>query len=324
MKSICLWLSALLGSISGAAFAQETARTPWGDPDLQGTYTTDNWIGVPFQRPERYGESELLPEAEYAARVDANDEQIEKDLAPEPESEFSTDDPASINAPRHWLERAEMPARANSLVVDPPNGRLPALTPEGERMQAERRRQLRNPPQSYTDFSIYNRCITRGLTGSIIPVIYGNGTEIHQAPGLVVIRNEMIHEARLIPLDGGPHAPAAIKMWMGDSRGRFEGDTLVVETTNFTDQMGIGSNGGGAVHSEDMRLVERFRRVAEDLIHYEFTVIDPAIYSAPWTARFELFAKPGYEIYEYACHEGNLGLANMLSAARYEERIANP
>jgi len=312
----------LLGLAAAPALAQDVPRLPWGDPDLQGSYTTDNWIGVPFQRAERYGTNEYLPDAEYESKLSANDEQIAKDQAPEPESEFSPDDPSSINAPRHWLERADQPARANSLVIRPDNGRLPAMTPEGERFAAARRGQRRNPPESYTDFSIYNRCITRGLTGSIIPVIYGNGTEIMQVPGYVIIRNEMIHEARVIPLDGSPHADAGIRMWMGDSRGHFDGDALIIETTNFTDEMGIGSNGGGQVHSANMKLTERLERVSDDTVRYEFTVDDPAFYTEPWTVRFDLYAKPGYKIYEYACHEGNYGLANMLSAARADEAAA--
>ena len=144
-----------------------------------------------------------------------------------------------------------MPSRATSLVVDPPNGRLPELTPAGQQRLAERRaRRGRGLPASYTDFTNYDRCLTRGLVGSIVPVIYGNGTQIVQAPGVVVIRNEMIHEARVIPLDGSAHAGAGVHMWMGDSRGRFDGDTLVIETTNFTDRTGLGGNGNGAVHSE--------------------------------------------------------------------------
>jgi hypothetical protein len=175
-------------------------------------------------------------------------------------------------------------------------------------------------PASYTDFSNYDRCLTRGLVGSIVPVIYGNGTQIVQAPGVVVIRNEMIHEARVIPLDGSAHAGAGVRLWMGDSRGRFDGDTLVIETTNFTDRTGLGGNGNGAVHSDKLTLVERLRRIDTDTLRYEFTVNDPETYKRPWTAAFDLDSEPGYEIYEYACHEGNLGLANMLSAARAEER----
>jgi hypothetical protein len=316
------WLAAAMaGTVGWMAAAQDGPRTPWGDPDLRGTYTSDNSIGVPFERPTQYGERAALTDEEYAARVNSNEEQIAKDTNPLPESDFSAEDPSAINASRHWLERPDVPSRATSLVVDPPNGRLPELTPAGQQLLAERRaRRGRGLPASYTDFTNYDRCLTRGLVGSMLPVIYGNGTQIAQAPGVVVIRNEMIHEARVIPLDGSPHAGSGVRMWMGDARGRFEGDTLVIETTNFTDRTGLGGNGNGAVHSENMRLEERLRRVDADTVRYEFTVHDPEIYTRPWTAAFDLDSREGYEIYEYACHEGNLGLANMLSAARAEER----
>ena len=316
------WMMAACAAVATtAAGAQQAPRTAWGEPDLRGTYTSDNSIGVPFERPERFGERATLTDDEYAAKVNDNEEQIAKDQNPEPESEFSAEDPSAINASRHWLERPEVPSRATSLVVDPTNGRLPELTPAGQQRLAERRgRRGRGLPASYTDFTNYDRCLTRGLVGSIVPVIYGNGTQIVQAPGVVVIRNEMIHEARVIPLDGRAHAGEGVRLWMGDSRGRFEGDMLVIETTNFTDRTGLGGNGNGAVHSEDLELVERLRRVDADTLRYEFTVNDPATYTRPWTVAFDLDSRPGYEIYEYACHEGNYGLANMLSAARAEER----
>jgi hypothetical protein len=314
MNGAAAWLTAGFAAVSWTAIgAQDASRTPWGDPDLQGTYTSDNSIGVPFERPAQFG-----------ARAELTDEeQIAKDKNPEPESEFSAEDPSAINASRHWLERPDVPSRATSIVVDPPNGRLPELTAAGQQRVAERRAQRgRGLPASYTDFTNYDRCLTRGLVGSMLPVIYGNGTQIAQAPGVVVIRNEMIHEARVIPLDSGEHAGAGVRMWMGDSRGRFESDTLVIETTNFTDRTGLGGNGNGAMHSENLMLVEKLRRVDADTLRYEFTVNDPETYTQPWTAAFELDSRPGYEIYEYACHEGNLGLANMLSAARAEERAA--
>jgi hypothetical protein len=306
-----------------AAAHGDTSRTAWGDPDLRGTYTSDNSIGVPFERPPQFGTRAVLTDEEYERKVNANEEQIAKDQNPEPESEFSAEDPSAINASRHWLERPDVPARATSMIVDPPDGRIPALTPEGQERQAARRAQRnRGLPSSYKDFTNYDRCLTRGLTGSILPVIYGNGTQVLQAPGFVVIRNEMIHEARVIPLDDSPRPGAAVKLWLGVSRGRFEGDTLVIETTNFTDRTGIGGNGNGAVHSDALRLIERLTRVDEDTLRYELTVDDPATYTKPWTVRFDLDEKPGYEIYEYACHEGNYGLANMLSAARAEEKAA--
>jgi hypothetical protein len=319
-----LWMTAGLTAAAWvSANAEQGPRTAWGDPDFTGTYTSDNSIGVPFERPAEFGERAELTDEEYTARIDANEEQIAKDQNPLPESEFSAEDPSAINASRHWLERPDVPSRATSMVVDPPNGRLPELTGAGQARLAERRASRgRGLPASYTDFTNYDRCLTRGLVGSMLPVIYGNGTQIVQAPGVIVIRNEMIHEARVIPLDGSAHAGDGVRLWMGDSRGRFEGDTLVIETTNFTDRTGLGGNGNGAVHSEKLELVERLRRVDGDTLRYEFTVEDPETYTQPWTVAFDLDSRPGYEIYEYACHEGNLGLANMLSAARAEERAA--
>jgi len=304
-----------VGTVTAFAAAK---KTPWGDPDLQGTYTTDNSIGVPLQRPEQFGTRATLTDEEYAARVSANDVQVAKDKNPLPESEFG-EDSAANNAPRHWLERPAKPSRASSLIVDPPNGRIPALTPEGEkRAAAQRAERRRGLPASYKDFSNYDRCISRGVAASILPAIYGNGTKIEQAPGYVVIQNEMIHETRVIPLDGRPHVGAGVRSWMGDSRGHFEGETLVIETSNLNGRTGVG--GFGAVQSPDAKLIERLTRVDASAIRYDLTVDDPTIYTQPWTLRLNLDTKPGYEIYEYACHEGNYGLANMLSAARAQER----
>jgi hypothetical protein len=316
-----MFCSIALGLVATSPAAADSARTAWGDPDLQGTYTSDNSIGVPFERPQQFGARAVLTQEEYATRVDANDEQLAKDHDPRPETEFSTEDPAAINASRHWLERPDVPSHATSMVVVPEDGRIPTLTPDGAERTAVRRAQRpRGLPSSYRDFSNYDRCISRGVAGSVLPVIYGNGTQIVQAPGYVAIRHEMIHEARVVPLDGSPHVGAGVKMWMGDPRGHWDGETLVIETTNFTERTGIGGNGNGAVHSSELRLVERLTRVDKDTLRYELTVNDPKTYTGPWTVRFDLDGKPGYEIYEYACHEGNYGLANMLSAARAQER----
>ena len=161
-----------------SALAAGLPRTAWGDPDLQGTSTSDNSIGVPFERPRELGTRAELDDAEYAARVSANDEQVAKDLNEAPESEFSEDDPAAINASRHWLERPVKPSRATSMIVDPPDGRLPQLTPDGQRRLDARRAGNRGRPASYRDFTNYDRCISRGVAGSILPVIYGNGTQV--------------------------------------------------------------------------------------------------------------------------------------------------
>jgi hypothetical protein len=160
------------------------------------------------------------------------------------------------------------------------------------------------------------------VTGSIFPVIYGNGTQIVQSPGFVTILTEMIHEARIVPLDGRPHAGKDIRTYMGDPRGHWEGSTLVVETTNFTNKTGIGLNGGGVTHTEALKLVERFTRLDGNTIKYEVTIDDPQTYTRPWTVSFPITQEPGYSNFEYACHEGNYALHNILSAARSDEKKA--
>jgi hypothetical protein len=294
-------------------------KTAWGDPDLRGTYTSDNSIGVPFERPAQYGDRQMLTDAEFAAKEKANLEQVAKDNGERPESKFEEDEAAN-NAPRHWLERGTKLSHASSLVIDPPNGRLPALTPDGQRRQAQNRQRFFRQDEAAEFHSYYDRCITRGVISSILPAIYGNGTRIEQGPGVVVIRNEMIHEARVIPIDSRtPRLSRNIHLYMGDSRGHWDGATLVVDSTNFTDKLGVG---GGSVASTSLHLIERFTRTAPDTIHYEFTVDDPETFTAQWTAALDLNAKPGYEIYEYACHEGNYGMRNMLSAARADDKAA--
>jgi hypothetical protein len=223
----------------------------------------------------------------------------------------------------HWQETGK-PSRQASLIVDPPDGRMPPLTEQAKQRQAAMRaaRQARGPADSYTDLSNYVRCITRGLVGSVLPVIYNNGNEIVQAPGYVAIRNEMIHETRIVPLDGRPHVSSNLKMWMGDSRGHFEGDTLVVETTNFTDRTGIGPNGGGTPNSEALKIVERFTPVDASSLDYEITIDDPKTWTRPWTILLPLKRDDHYGMFEYACHEGNHALMNILSGARAEEKRA--
>jgi hypothetical protein len=294
-------------------------KTAWGDPDLRGTYTSDNSIGVPFERPQQYGTRRTLTDEEFASRDKANAEQVAKDNNERPESKFEEDEAAN-NAPRHWLERGTKLSHATSLVIDPPNGRLPALTPDGQRRQAQGRVRFFRQDEAAEFHSYYDRCITRGVVGSILPAIYGNGTNIQQGPGYVVIRNEMIHEDRVIPIDSkAPRLGRDIHLYMGDSRGHWDGNTLVVDSANFTDKVGVG---GGTAPSTSLHLIERFTRTAPDTIHYEFTVDDPATFTAQWTAALDLEMKPGYQIYEYACHEGNYGLRNMLSASRADDRAA--
>jgi hypothetical protein len=302
-------------------------RTSWGDPDLTGKWPGTDMVGVPMQREERFGTRNVLTDEEFAERQQRAAQQTELDNADfELENAASTPGGAvggPVSPPPHWLERGQ-PQRQASLIVDPPTGRMPPFTPQAEQRQAALRdfQQSRGPADSYTDRSNYDRCITRGLAGSILPVIYNNGTQIFQAPGYVAIVNEMIHETRVVPLDGRRHVGADIKMWLGDSRGRFEGDTLVVETTNFTDRTGVGVNGGGQRHSQALTITERFTRIADDVMDYQLTIDDPETWTAPWTMQFPLKRDDGYGMFEYACHEGNLAMFNILSGHRADERAA--
>ena len=222
--------------------------------------------------------------------------------------------------PGHWGEAARRASKQTSQIVDPPNGKIPALTSEAQQKLAAKTAIRRRPPQTWTDWSYYDQCITRGVAGSIIPVIYGNGLEIVQSPGYVAIRYEMVHDQRLIPVDGRPHASSKIRSYMGDAVGHWEGNTLVVETTNFIgDKLTIGANGDmGAPYSDALVLTERFTRVAPNTVNYEMTINDPKTYTAPWKIAFPITQEPGYKLFEYACHEGNMSLRNMLSAARAE------
>jgi hypothetical protein len=299
-----------LGVASGAQEGGTTAatqqwRTPWGHPDLRGTWSSDDVRGIPLQRPEELGTRAELTDEEFADRQRGNDAQVAR---------------LREGGTAFLAERGVRTFRQTSLVVDPPDGRIPPLTAAAQRRNDEQTARRRSRPSSWEDRSLYDRCLTRGVVGSILPVIYGNGLEIHQTPTDVVIRYEMIHETRIIPLDGRPPVGEAIKMYMGDARGRFEGETLVVETTNLIGRTGIGLNGNGPPSTPSMRLVERFTRVADDRIDYSVTVTDPETYTAPFTIAFPITPQPDYKVLPYECHEGNRALANILSAARAEDR----
>jgi len=311
---------------AGPAKAASTAKpwappkTPWGDPDLQGIYTSDDYIGVGLQRNAQFGDRLYLSEQEIAQRESQIANQAKNDLV----ETVADTARAGTGPPGHWGERARRPAKQTSLIVDPPDGRFPELTPEARTRTIPAGAGVADPrPDSWEDFSYYIRCITRGVTGSIYPVIYGNGTQIVQAPGFVAIFHEMVHEARIIPLDGRPHAGQNIRMYMGDSRGRFEGNTLVVETTNFLDKKTAvqGGNGGAGPPTTDaLRLVERFTRISPDTINYEVTIDDPKTYTRPFKVAFPIAQEPGYQNFEYACHEGNHAMFNSLSGARALEK----
>jgi hypothetical protein len=313
-----------LAGLSAPATGQSYAppRTPWGDPDLQGMWPGN--MGVPMQRPEALGERTRLTDEEFARR----EAQARAQAAADAERFVEPGGRGGgLGGPSHWVERGQ-PTRQTSLIVDPPDGRLPDLTPEARarRESTTLPGEWRDQADSFEDLNIYYRCVTRGVLGSIIPVIYGNGNEIVQAPGYVVLRHEMIHEARVIPLDGRPHPAAAVRLYMGDSRGRWEGDTLVVETTNLTDRVAIGSNGAGypgdpGYHTQGMRLTERFTRTGENTLEYEATIDDPQTWTRPWTIHIVL-TRGDDPLYEYACHEGNYAMRNILSAERTDDAAA--
>jgi len=295
-------------------------KTPWGDPDVQGTWTSDDCIGTPMNRPVNLGEKLYYTEQELAQRQSQLAKQHETDT----EEFVAQDQRVGTGPPSHWVERARRPCKQTSLVVDPPNGRTPDLLPEARKRPIGQSAGVNNPKaDSWEDFSWYIRCISRGVAGSIFPVIYGNGQQIVQAPGYVTILQEMVHEARVIPLDGRPHAGPTVRSYMGDPRGHWEGNTLVVETTNFLgNRNGIAVNGDGTPASDALRTIERFTRTGPDEMHYEMTVDDPKTYVRPFKVAFPLTQEPGYQNFEYACHEGNYAMFDSLSGARAKEREA--
>ena len=282
------------------------ARTPWGDPDVEGTWSSDDLRGVPTQRPEEFAGRTELSDEEFATRAAANQKTRTQELN-------------RVGAFRNDVGTRTF--RQASLVVEPSDGRIPPLTPDAQQRTAQVAATRRSAPGSWTDRSFYDRCITRGVLGSVLPVIYGNGNMIFQAPGYVSITYEMVHDTRIIPLDGRPHVGKNIRQYLGDARGHWEGQTLVVETTNFLgNTTGAGGNGGGTATSDALRLTERFTRVAADVLDYEATIDDPKTYTRPWKLLLPLTTQPGYQVLPYECHEGNLAIRNILSAARSEEK----
>jgi hypothetical protein len=293
-------------------------KTAWGHPDLQGVWTSDDLHDVPLERPKEFGTRRFLTEDEYKKRADMLAKDRETIETGERNNAFWSRqqgvDAAAV--PAQWVEFARKASMLTSLVSEPIDGRLPPLTEEGKQRRAAQPAYFNLRPGSYMDATMYDRCISRGVTGSYFPSIYGNGSQIFQTKDMVAIRYEMIHEVRTIPLDGKPHASAKMRSYMGDARGHWEGNTLVVETDNF---IGGKLAVGGTPYSEDLKLTERFNRTGPNTLEYEVTVDDPKTFTAPWKATFPVTREPGYQIFEYACHEGNYSMRNRLSAARAEE-----
>ncbi|HVZ22420.1 MAG TPA: hypothetical protein VG871_15210 [Vicinamibacterales bacterium] len=291
-----------------AAKSYAPPKTSWGDPDISGVWTSDAAIGIPMQRPDKYGDRGELTDAEFAEKEKADAERRKK----------AEDAIGSFRNDNAWLNKSY---RQTSLIVDPPDGKMPAVTPWAESRRATRDRGTFGfgPFNSPEDFTMYDRCITRGIVGSVLPVVYGNGNRIMQAPGEVIISYEMVHDTRVIYTDGRPHVGRNIRELLGDSRGHWEGATLVVETTNLTDKTSIGLNGNGLRHSADMVMTERITRVAPDELRYEVTMNDPKTYVKPFTISLPLTSPPGYKLLPYECLEGDYAVKNALSAERVED-----
>jgi hypothetical protein len=277
-------------------------RTSWGDPDLQGVWTSDDMSSVPTQRPRELGTRDRLAPEEFAKRAAADAQQR-----------------------GYILNQAAYSSRSvgsrtfgyTSLIVDPPDGRIPDIV--GDHPTPTRGTFGRGPFEDLDDFTLYDRCITRGIR-SIVPTpsIYGNGVRIAQGPDSVAISYEMIHETRVVRLGGAPHASDDIRQYLGDSRGYWDGDTLVIESQNLTDKTSVS----GVYHSKALKITERLRRVDPEMIEYTATIQDPLTYKAPFTYRIMLTTQPGYHIFEYSCHEGNQAIANSLKGARaYEAAV---
>jgi hypothetical protein len=295
------------------------ARTPWGDPDLHGEWTSEGEYGVPFERPPQFGTRQFLNDEEYARRLDETRIRDERDLARVDVLGGKVEGP-SAPIP-HWREY-NTTSRRTSLVIDPPDGRLPPRTPQARAILPQRCGSLLGgePCDSYDEYGLGVRCIVHGggFPDAMFPAVYNANMRIMQSPGFVVITYELIHDTRVIPIETSsrrsPLSPA-IRMYMGDARGRWDGTTLVVETSN------LKANTRGA--TPGLRLTERFTRAGRDAVQYQVTFTDPATWTAPWTAAVDLRKRPDNAgVFEYACHEGNHGMSNMLSAARALERAA--
>ena len=320
----------------GAAWKQPV--TAWGDPDIQGMWPIINLISTPFQRPlnpdgsPKYGDRLYLTDDEYA--------QTEKQLAAR-DQRYQDEIKSNKMGMGHWAEASHHneAARLTSLLREPANGRFPELTERGKELASKmssswtgktvelngKQFTIYDKP---TDFDTWDRCITRGLPPSMFPFNYNNGIQIIQAPGYVVIRLEMIHEARIVPVDGRASLDPAVKQWMGESRGHWEGNKLVVETTNFNGLGGMtnvgipGSPRGNTPETANMKITERFTRTGDDTMEYTMHVEDPEVLTSAWTAGYPMERDPSYKFFEYACNEDNTAVRNYITTSRYERAQA--
>jgi hypothetical protein len=293
-----------------ASKAYTPPKTPWGDPDLQGNWPAQ--FNIPMQRAGNVKDKEILSDEEFA-QAETQAAQQSANVQKQYENQIT------INPPLYWSEGGRR-TKQTSVVVDPPDGRLPPMTPQAQKIVASERGGL-GPGQhfpdkvdSWEDFDYYSRCITRGFPSTMLYTVYNYGNDIIQAPGYVVIRSEMVHEQRVIPIDNRAHVGKAIKMYMGNSVGHWEGNTLVVETTNLRPESGAGGR-----YTDAAKIVERFSRTAPDELTWEATISDPNVWTRPYRLRYPFKLDPEYHLYEYACHEGNYMMLDALTAARQLE-----
>ena len=315
-KALIAAFVVVMGALMTAQTAFKAPRTPWGDPDISGLFTTDDELGVPFERPPQFGTRLTVTAEEFSQRVTQAERAEEADreefIAPRAAGQGA----AGTGPPNHWLERGK-PSRRTSVVIDPPDGRIPYLNDDARRRGAIAA--MRTPEginfAGPEDLDKYDRCITRGFPHVIFPTIYDNTSQIVQGPGFVAMRYEMIHDWRVIPLDSRPHLSPKIRTYFGDSRGHWDGDTLVVDVTNFS------KNAGYRGATTNLHVIEKFRRTDATTVHYELTVEDPTTFSQPWTAALDLRKDARQvQVPEYACHEGNYAMFNILSGARAAEK----
>jgi hypothetical protein len=337
LASASLVLAATVGFGLNAAGAQEQGAdltvlppvptdyqpkmTSWGEPDLRGTWPIDYIASLPMQRADQYGNRFFLTDEEY--------EQREK-MAGMFDERYKEEDKSDTIGMGHWVESSAA-GRRTSLLVDPPSGKLPALTEYGKHMESIGRSSwIQGQTFDWvTDFDSWDRCISRGFPASMLPFRYNNGIRVYQAPGYVVIDLEMIHDSRIIPTDGRAHQPSAVKSWMGNSVGHWEGNTLVIETDNIqpgaapinmATMAGLPNN--VVPMSDEAHVTERLTMTGPDSIEYEMTFSDPTVFTAPWTVRMPWKRNQDYEFYEYACHEGDVQVRNYITASRAQRAQA--
>jgi hypothetical protein len=301
-----------------AAPAYTPPKTPWGHPDISGIYTNKDETNTPLERPDQFkGRSAEEFSAADLDKLTKERQAIAAKIA------GGIGGAETGAGPTHWYEHLKGSSSRAWLIIDPPDGKLPAMTPQAMKREAayaalNDARNGEGRADSWLDRSLYDRCITRGLPGSMMPAIYGNSYQILQSPDSVAIRYEMIHETRVIPLDNRPHVSQRLREYLGDARAHWDGNTLVVETTNFTNKTHMGYN--NRYNSEKYTLTERFMPVAANRLQWQVTIDDPDTWTRPWTFTMPLIRDDSQQVFEYGCHEGNLGLEHILSAARAEER----